>query len=376
MGKVRSDNKRKWQMDLEHHFDDLTDKDAGALLTHQLESIIAALNEYIPRNQDAIETIENTVYVDGIHKITRYPNPGTFTWIKDPRCKSITVMMWAGGGGGGGGIPNDVDITGGSGGGGGAMRVLHIDAFDLESSETFTVGSGGTGGAESQDGSAGGLTSFAGFNVYGGGAGCCFTAGDAVGWGGAGGGVGGVGDNGRYTGTGPPVGGRPTHSVDAGRVFFPGGGGANGQAGSTYGLSAEYGGGGGGGGNTSNAAPGGGSLYGGGGGGCGGRETDVNGASGGASGQMVSGSGGSGGTTAGQGTNGSDGANGTKGSGGAGGGGGGSSSSNNNNGGNGGHGGSPGGGGGGGGGCKATGTGIAGTGGNGGDGKIIIIEHL
>jgi hypothetical protein len=63
MGTVRVDNKRKYLLDLEQRFEDLKKKDAGSMLTHQLQTILDRLNSFIGDNQDAVEQIQNDITI-------------------------------------------------------------------------------------------------------------------------------------------------------------------------------------------------------------------------------------------------------------------------------------------------------------------------
>lgn len=81
----------------------------------------------------------------------------SFTWGKPSTLKYLIVELVAGGGGGGG--ANADGETGGGGGGGGYCRNI-ILAASLGSTETVTVGAGGTAGPASGAGGTGGTTSF------------------------------------------------------------------------------------------------------------------------------------------------------------------------------------------------------------------------
>jgi len=102
------------------------------------------------------------------------------TWTKPDGLKELIVVCVGAGGGGGSGRngANNVAKYGGGGGRGGSMVVDIIQASDLSSSISITVGSGGSGGAAitSPDtnglaGTAGGDTSFGSFVIAKGGGG-------------------------------------------------------------------------------------------------------------------------------------------------------------------------------------------------------------
>jgi hypothetical protein len=299
------------------------------------------------------------------------------TWTKPASATStssievICVGAGGGGGGGAGGATGTSRIGGGAGGGG--VRITRVfKAADLGSTETITVGAGGTSGTAGSSGvgsagGAGGNSSVGSkLTAYGGGGGGGGAATGTSGSGGGGGGTGGAGGTGSATTT--ISGGLPASAANADGISGQGGGSSSSQSAKR----GEFGGGGGGG-CLSSGSPlvGGDSLYGGGGGGGGGGVSTGNGASTGAAGGGVqtysSGNGGAGGAPTGAvGTAGTSG-NSTKG--GTGGGGGGSNGSGTA--GAGGAGGAIGGGGGGGGG----GTTAGGAGGAGGAGYVLIITH-
>ena len=67
------------------------------------------------------------------------------TWTKPDGLKELFVLCIGAGGGGGGGSRNN-GSPGGGGGGGGALIWRRIDASELDTTETITVGAGGVGG--------------------------------------------------------------------------------------------------------------------------------------------------------------------------------------------------------------------------------------
>jgi hypothetical protein len=273
MGDLRIDNKRKWLLDLETHYQNLMDQDAGALLNHQLQTIIDRLNEFIKENQDEKAAIEEVVAtipdlpdipptgnMTG-HIVTVY-DTGSGVWTKHEKTYKVTVIIIGGGGNGGKGGTSTLNPNGGGGGGGGAYLRVELAAATLGSTMSYTVGYGGA-----TDGDAGQPSSFAGYMAYGGGGGWNNPS-EVQGSGGGGGGTGSVGETG--LGGGAAQGGTPdVFPTDLAVIC---GEGARGGYGAFVGI-AECGGGGGGahGRGASDATDGGSSLYGGGGGGGGGQ---------------------------------------------------------------------------------------------------------
>lgn len=405
MGLLRVDNKRKWQLDLEHKFDNLMHKDAPVLLNHQLQTIIDRLNLYTEQNQKKVEVIEDDILqISSVSHVVTVITGGSGTF--STTCANLDVILIGGGGGGGGGRHGwgSAFSPGGSGGAGGAWKKVRIPILGIMRSFAYSVGAGGSGGPRGypgQNGGSGGNTSF-GIDVsYGGGGGCGGYADGGGGvTGGSGGGRGGPGAVGQSPSAYTIKGGVP------GKQEYPpyaiGGNGAPGVNGGVYTFPiaqpgcAEFGGGCGGGvfgsnSSTQSQKPGGNSLYGGGGGGAGsgtflndGYPQDPT--DGGAQNCYILGTstynfGGGGGGEAG--TYGSkDGSPGNDfiylGMGGQGGGGGYRSTTSGVAAGNGGGGGYPGGGGGGGGGIRLSSSGglyLGGKGGDGAGGMILIIEH-
>lgn len=263
------------------------------------------------------------------------------TWTKPTGAKSVQVVCIGGGGGGGNGALVS-PATGGGGGGGGVRKIEILNASNLGSTETVTVGASGTAGG------AGGTSSFGSWVSSEGGSGGESGGGGSNTRGGEG------GDTGVGTATTNGIAGQGANYLNGG-----------------VGYHAEWGGGAGGGGlNSAAGQAGGGSLFSApGGGGGGGRDvgTEAAGAAGGNTNSYGSGGGGAGGAVR---TNGTAGTS-RSGSGycGTGGGGGGGSMAGTS--GNGGAGGTPGGGGGGGGSGAS-----AGTAGIGGKGEVIVISYF
>lgn len=216
------------------------------------------------------------------------PNIQTFTssgtWTKPSGASLVLIRIFGGGGGGGGGLSSYASPgTGGTGGGGGACVNILVRASTLGSSETITIGSGGSAGGPGSGGGNGGNTTFGSiFTAYGGGGGGSAVTGSSGVSGGAGGGFGGAGSS-ATSGTGSSVGGQvgglPNSPFYGSSTNVSGNMNAStlgaGGAGSNWYIaeagSAEYGGGGGGIGNSNyySTTSGGSSIYGGGGGGAG-----------------------------------------------------------------------------------------------------------
>jgi len=86
---------------------------------------------------------------------TKYETTGTFTWTKPAGVTTVIALCWGGGGAGG----KHDDYYGG--GGAGASCVIGIlAAADLSSSETITVGAGGTSTTSNGYGQSGANSSF------------------------------------------------------------------------------------------------------------------------------------------------------------------------------------------------------------------------
>jgi hypothetical protein len=247
-----------------------------------------------------------------------FTSSGTYT--KPAGCSRVVVIAIGGGGGGGSGRRGAAGVTraGGSGGAGGGWAYDALPASVVGSTETVTVGAGGTGGAAPGSdnsngavGTSGGASTFGSLVRASGGAngrGGTTTATTAAGSGAQGGGSGGTGTNGVGStgdpgitgGAGGGGGGGVTsgNNHDAGGTggssgyISGGGGGTGGAAGGTAGTAGTAvtanrpqsgGGGGGGGGNNAGGggAGGNGALYGAGGGGAGGTTNGATGGNGG-----------------------------------------------------------------------------------------------
>lgn len=81
--------------------------------------------------------------------VQAYKTAGTFTWTKPAGAKAVFVYVVGGGGGGGSGAVNQTSSIRGGGGGGsaGGFTQSWMNAADLPSTVTVTVGAGGAGGA-------------------------------------------------------------------------------------------------------------------------------------------------------------------------------------------------------------------------------------
>ncbi len=158
------------------------------------------------------------------------------TWTKPTGAARVHVELWAGGGGGGFG-----DGVAGGGGGGGGFAEGWFNASDLGSTETVTVGDGGTAGSLGANGTAGGDSTFDRLTAFGGGGGA-FGANAAGGGGGGPLGAGGDASGSTAGAAGSP--GEPLAGDGDGSYGLYGGGGS--KSGTAAGGKAHFGGGGGG----------------------------------------------------------------------------------------------------------------------------------
>ncbi len=102
--------------------------------------------------------------------VQAYKTPGTYTWTKPAGAKAVFVYVIGGGGGGGSGASNAAasNKAGGGGGGPGGYTQTWMNADDVPSTVTVTVGAGGAGGAgraagvagSGNPGTSGGATTF------------------------------------------------------------------------------------------------------------------------------------------------------------------------------------------------------------------------
>jgi hypothetical protein len=177
---------------------------------------------------------------------------GTFTWTKPAHAKLVKAFLMAGGSGGGSGAryATTSGRSGGGGGNSGNVNVLFINADNLGSTETVTIGAGGAGGAsrtiDSSNGTVGTTGGFTSFSLYK----------VIAGAGGNGGGTGttpGGGSNSSFAygflsfqqgtaGSGLTSNGNPASSSSASRIGTAGGGGGGAAALSTTNSSGGAGG--------------------------------------------------------------------------------------------------------------------------------------
>lgn len=203
------------------------------------------------------------------------------TWTKPSGAKVVFLQMW--GGGGSGAVTSN--ICGAGGGGGGQYWEQWFTAANLTSTESITVGAGGTGVSNPSTGNTGGNSAFGGVATSTGGNGGVANS-SGTGNGGSGGappsvsatagfwaiGSSGAGSFGLYSGAGGASGGQT-----GGNSYYGGAGGGGGQSGGGgAGGTSSFGGAGGAGGSSSATS---GSVPGGGGGGsCSGSGTGAGGA--------------------------------------------------------------------------------------------------
>ena len=128
-------------------------------------------------------TDENAFYRDtgsawdriDVNDFQRFTASGT--WTRPVGARTVIVDIFGAGGGGAGGQGAAASSTrvGGGGGGGGSRAIIVLDALNLGSTETITIGAGGTGGAggvsgNGVNGNVGGDSSFGSHvTAYGGG---------------------------------------------------------------------------------------------------------------------------------------------------------------------------------------------------------------
>ena len=227
-----------------------SDLETGDILLNQIVTL-----KYDGTNMQMVSNLPSNAPV-----VNTYLNAASpATWTKPTGLKYVTVQLWAGGGSGGSNVT-------GSGGGGGAYNTITLPAASLGTTETVTIGAGGTS-STGATGKVGENSSFGSWmTVYGGGGGFASGGAGNADAGGGGGGIKSVGVVGTSSGGagGAPIGGAGGNAaVGAGSIFGGGGGGDNTFAGGE----SVYGGGGGGG--SANGV-GGNSYYGGAGGGGGG----------------------------------------------------------------------------------------------------------
>ena len=124
-----------------------------------------------------------------------FTTPGTYTWTVPANVTKINVLVVGGGGGGGGG--GSQSPGGGGGGGGGQISMINSISVTAGTSTTVAIGSGGSAGTYTDQGSSGGVSKFTisatTYSANGGKGGLAWTpgtGGTAGGTGGSGGGQG------------------------------------------------------------------------------------------------------------------------------------------------------------------------------------------
>ena len=150
-------------------------QDEGSTLTSAATSLNFTGAGVTATNTGGSVTVAITGGGGGISSadIQEFTSTGTSTWTKPAGAKLVYVLMFGGGGGGGSGrrratLSVATAAFGGGGGGGSGRTELWIPAVDLGSTETVTVGAGGTGGtARPTDDSSGFSGSSGGESLFG-----------------------------------------------------------------------------------------------------------------------------------------------------------------------------------------------------------------
>jgi len=108
----------------------------------------------------------NSIVYTGSSVISTYDTSGTYTWTKDDRALTVTVIGWGGGGGGGSGRQGSTTAAGGGNGGGngGCFFYNQLPTSFFDATETVVVGAGGTGGAAQASASTNGTNGTDGTN--------------------------------------------------------------------------------------------------------------------------------------------------------------------------------------------------------------------
>lgn len=136
--------------------------------------LLKAVSTQIPAGEAKADAIMGAVYVlavdawivisglsrDGALLNTKNVYTSSTTWTKPAGIRFVEIEMVGGGGAGGGcNSTTGTQNSNGGGGGGGEYARARIDAASLGSTETVTIGAGGTGSVGSSGGT-GGTTSF------------------------------------------------------------------------------------------------------------------------------------------------------------------------------------------------------------------------
>jgi hypothetical protein len=104
--------------------------------------------------------------------IQSFTTPGANTYTPTTGMKSCLVMSTGAGGGGGGADSDGSSLAGGAGGGAGGTCIEVFSAATIGTSQTVTIGAGGTAGADTGgNGGNGGDTTFGALHTAGGGPG-------------------------------------------------------------------------------------------------------------------------------------------------------------------------------------------------------------
>lgn len=116
-------------------------------------------------SSDGTNWLSAPLTVGGTVNLQEFASSGT--WTKPVSCTFVMVETLGAGGGGGSGGRNSSTANGGSAGGGGAYSYRLFKASELSSTESVTIGAGGTGGVaisvddtNGNNGTAGGNTTF------------------------------------------------------------------------------------------------------------------------------------------------------------------------------------------------------------------------
>jgi hypothetical protein len=118
------------------------------------------------RSVDALALRDNDIYIANTHGMQVFTTSDTFT--PKPGIATYKVVVIGGGGGGGGDLPDGSSLPGGAGGYGG-ISVGYL--YNVISTVTVKVGTGGAGGTTANNGASGGASSVLTISASGGGGG-------------------------------------------------------------------------------------------------------------------------------------------------------------------------------------------------------------